>query len=914
MTSTRTLLTMAALAAGLTISLLPRAAAEPVPKDYQVTISYRIDAYRNERVRQFFPMLRFFESLGFKEDPGPDDEAENPKVTRMTGTIPAANARKLLTDPHVRAILLVPTGAKLPEPKQPVRVQIELTSFVKPEHARVLSGAERTATPDQLADAVAALARQRVLEDQVRTVLAELGFREAVGYDNRDHTRLVGMVPAGRLDTLLDDLRKQPAAEKLGPPFRSAWPLRVVEVMAQVPFPMERPVPLLPPKGEEKIAPDLRAVLADEAQAAKPVRMEVILAYLPGVDDRDWPKRLLAAAPNLVIEGRLGELLTVTAPAKQALDLAALSIVSTVRLPRSGEPRLPPAPPGKADGREALRAAGLDKLHGLGRKGHGYRIAIVDGDFRGWKELAGKQLPAKTAYLDLTAERNRTLLPDPFPGDPKVQGHGTLMALAALLAAPEAELTLIRVDPAAPYQVQEVARYINGECFRTIGLEARRADLEDDNYALQSRREALLKERKELLALGVPLNPDLGSKPEKYGLDPKFDKPLIDRQLAYIKAKAEFDQQEREYNERERRYVQLWNDLNGLKGIHVVASALVWNEGHPVDGSGPLSRYFDDRPFGAALWFQAAGDTRGQSWSGLFRDVDGNGVMEFAAPGMPLGECRWSRELNFLAWQPWGKEQAADLPAGARVRIAIQWREAHDPEFAQYGEDPYRPSLANLHLVLLRQLDPSAAKQPADDLEVVAQSVSLPQRLDNQPACATYEQTLEFTVKEPGRYVLRVEGHIPAGIRPPEEPTLPAIQKSGELRPRIFIETLDGPGRAVFADYAPALGSLGMPGDAHKVITVGAANLGGRPEPSSVSGPPHNMELLAKPDALAYDVVGQGSQGTSEAAGFAAGLAASGLSAGASRCKFFEDVQVSRGGVLRVPRSWLEDRRAERSR
>ena len=72
-----------------------------------------------------------------------------------------------------------------------------------------------------------------------------------------------------------------------------------------------------------------------------------------------------------------------------------------------------------------------------------------------------------------------------------------------------------------------------------------------------------------------------------------------------------------------------------------------------------LSRYFDDRPFRAALWFQSVGNTRGQSWAGLFRDVDGNGVLEFAAAGpdskdgmsRPL-PGRWTSELNFLSWQP----------------------------------------------------------------------------------------------------------------------------------------------------------------------------------------------------------------------------------------------------------------------
>src|SRR5262249_21657852 len=78
----------------------PPVKAEPTPKEYDVRIHYQIDAFRNERLRQFYPMLRYFESIGFQKDEGPEDEAENPQVTLMTGTIPADNAHKLLRERH----------------------------------------------------------------------------------------------------------------------------------------------------------------------------------------------------------------------------------------------------------------------------------------------------------------------------------------------------------------------------------------------------------------------------------------------------------------------------------------------------------------------------------------------------------------------------------------------------------------------------------------------------------------------------------------------------------------------------------------------------------------------------------------------------------------------------------------------
>ena len=50
-----------------------------------------------------------------------------------------------------------------------------------------------------------------------------------------------------------------------------------------------------------------------------------------------------------------------------------------------------------------------------GMRGQRVRVAVIDGDFRGWEELVGRRLPRATRYLDLTAERSDLLQPDPQP-------------------------------------------------------------------------------------------------------------------------------------------------------------------------------------------------------------------------------------------------------------------------------------------------------------------------------------------------------------------------------------------------------------------------------------------------------------------------------------------------------------------
>jgi hypothetical protein len=881
--------------AGLTLGgpfASAQAPVPPPPKEYEVQLRYRIQAGRNERLVQFFDLLRFLKSVGFKKSDGPENEAEDPTRTRMTGTIEAGKARELLRDYRIKALLLTPPGYKLPEnAEQPVKVHLDLAVV--------------------LAD------RQRLLADQVRDRLRELGFREAVGYDHRRHTRLVGTIPAGEVDTLLKDLRWQPTGwlapldgvATLPNPFRSVSPVLITTIVPEpegVPPIKEVAAPEVP-KGQEFLSEDLRKLLTQEGEAGKPRRLEVILTQTPSMDNRAWREELLRAAPGLVIEGRLGQLVTVVAPPAQAPALAALPGVSAVRLPRSGAPQFQPAAGGKDGTKAALEASGLARLHMLNHRGRGVRLAIIDGDFRGWPEMvAKKQLPAETRYLDLTAAGNPDLLPEPFPGDPKGLGVGTQYALAAAVAAPAAELLLIRVDPEAPYQLQLVARALNGDAIRFEGLDRRRDELTIEDQRLRKLRADVLRERQEILNL--------------FG----EDEETLKKKAAYAEKEADYHKQERAYQARMDRYFRLLRELQGLRGVRTVASSLVWNEGHPVDGSSPLSRYLDDNPFRAAFWFQAAGNTRDQVWAGPFRDADGNGVMEFAAPRARLKPGRWSPELNFLGWQPFKGKPTGELPEKATVRLTLQWREAHDPAYVQLPEDPYRLPLANLRILLLRQRDPTGTRLPADEMEVAAYSVGPPLRIQNLPNSATYEQTLEYTVDPAGHYAVRIEGRVPPSTRPPGTTAVGSgPQRTWELRARLFVSVRDDAsravGRPVFLDYPTAEGGLGMPGDAAKVITIGAADATGRPQPYSASGPAFNLELEPKPEALAYDglqvVPASGErepldavQGTPMAASFAAGMTAAAIGAGMPRVHLTRFLEVRPGGLLRVPEGWASGR------
>src|SRR5690606_31396554 len=100
----------------------------------------------------------------------------------------------------------------------------------------------------------------------------------------------------------------------------------------------------------------------------------------------------------------------------------------------------------------------------------------------------------------------------------------------------------------------------------------------------------------------------------------------------------------------------------------------------------------------------------------------------------------------------------AELPIALDLRLSLQWREAHDPDyFLRPGEaDPYERPLAPMRLVLLRQRDPEGKVLPADLFEVVARAEKL-ERLDYRTGSAVYELSLRKKLDKAGRYAVRIE-------------------------------------------------------------------------------------------------------------------------------------------------------------
>lgn len=912
------------------LAAAPRLAAQslppqpPPPKQFRAVVRYDIVAPRDTHVRLYDELVADLRELGFTFEPPlekrPPTDREDPTKNLFVGTIEPGKALRILQEQTIASLLLIPEdGAfKLPDdPAEPVHVRLQLAGSL-------------------------ALDRQRELSEQATAILRLLGFREAVGYDTRGYdgrpfTRLVGTVPRGVLETLLKDLRNLPGGwlapviprGALPTPLRRVNPVRVIEVLRvtgplkEVAAPARRKNPAW-----EKIAPDLWTLVNDKEKAGQRVRVQIVLAGAPTDGDPAWRARLVEAAPDLFLEGRLAQFVTALCPVETIKALAALPEVSVVRRPRPGQ--IEPAPTrAGADNAQALAKSGLTALHKRGARGKGVRLAIVDTDFRGWDRLvAKKQLPAGTRLVDLTAERSPQLQPAPTPGPADGIGHGTRAAQAAALAAPEAEIVLVRIGGIAPFRLYEVARYLQGDYLSPL-IERRRDELTTGRAMLLRRRAELLKERRAILESftdETDLREDLGFLGSVFGW-------LYSEREWHRARMAHQQAQEDALRELEDRFGRLVDELRGLRGISVAACPLLWQDGYPLADGGPLGQWFAALRLRGPLWFQSAGNVRRQCWEGPFRTQPGATALVFTDPLAKLPPGRWTAALNFLAWQPAKGDETFDLPAKTRVRISMQWQEPHDPDyFLRPGEqDFYAHPLATLRLTLLRQHDPGAKQVPADTFDVVARSGGLPQRLEYRPGGAVYEVTLETTLEAAGRYALRVDRQPatlwittedperktpvleqlrdlnPTGIRPHGAPTLPALETRWELRPRLYVTAADeatrSGGRIIFGDFFTEAGSIGLPAGGRGLVSVGAVNLKDQARRSSAAGAPPFAPLASRPALWTYDALelADGSAGGADvAAPFAAGAAAALLSGGMTRAQLVQLLHAQQGRILRV--------------
>jgi hypothetical protein len=205
-----------------------------------------------------------------------------------------------------------------------------------------------------------------------------------------------------------------------------------------------------------------------------------------------------------------------------------------------------------------------------------------------------------------------------------------------------------------------------------------------------------------------------------------------------------------------------------------------------------------------------------------------------------------------------------------------------------------------LVLRVFRQIDPAGEKRPSDEMAEDGRSAGGPYPIVRTSTYVVYEQILEFTVPQNGRYAFLVSTAYRV------EPLLPSLRNNASISPRLFVETLSAkPGEpvAVFRSYRSTRVGVGIPGDSQGAVTIGTAKEG------AVSDGGTGVQLLLKPDYTgpeAIDLPGvAATQGIGIASGFAAGIAADLVQADAAGPNVFRWATVPPGKPIMLPDAWL---------
>ena len=274
------------------------------------------------------------------------------------------------------------------------------------------------------------------------------------------------------------------------------------------------------------------------------------------------------------LEGAIGNLAAIRFDRPADVDrFAADPNVLTIRLPQSATETITPLPDGSkpvAAG-DLLKMSGVEALHRLGYTGKGVKVLLVASDFTGAEKVIGNGLPKSTRILDLTTELNPEIMPQ--PRDPNRIGNGTAAALALVLAAPDAELVLVRIDPDAGFQPFTILRGARGDEVFSEALRSRLEEVTRRTIDITSRKEAAIAEYREAFA---DLADDVASKTRRSRAKATLEALNIE-QLDLVKRIDRLNTFRKKV-------------LSTLAGARVLVNTLEWESGYPLDSMSLLSR------------------------------------------------------------------------------------------------------------------------------------------------------------------------------------------------------------------------------------------------------------------------------------------------------------------------------------
>lgn len=175
---------------------------------------------------------------------------------------------------------------------------------------------------------------------------------------------------------------------------------------------------------------EMPSLSANEPADVRMGRVRLVLEAVRALDVSEIRARVAALGGR--VEAVYENLVQVFVPFKAIDALAALHSVQWIRTP------LVPIWEQGNTVSEGLRVVGANFWHDAGIKGQGVKVAIIDGGFKGYKRLLGRELPPEERVIVRSFNRDEDIEAD--------ESHGTAVAEILYDIVPEATFYLVNFD------------------------------------------------------------------------------------------------------------------------------------------------------------------------------------------------------------------------------------------------------------------------------------------------------------------------------------------------------------------------------------------------------------------------------------------------------------------------------------
>ena len=692
----------------LPISLMGQDTPVSVDK-VNVRVKFRIQVYGVERLRQVDELLKFLKTTGFTStDENLFEKLQDETISSFDGTVPIGKESKCINPRWIYSVTSWPVGSEDPyKSEEPVRIEIEFPQYMQAK-------------------------KQHEFWDDLKTSLFKVGFIDAVSYNPELFTRITGNLIGKSLPII--DTKIFPEALKTAGVFVTpfAFP-RVVKVHPDWPLVKARVVEDIKENSVRKMSPAARKKL--EANDQKLEKWLLVLNHQP--PGQNEINELFSNLNDAVVEGANGALIEILATPASIKNLAALPSVMFVT---TAETQIKTNYSIKQNNLLNIfsnegASQPARNLRGVGAPAS---IAIVGTEFLGWEKAFG-EIQTHAELVDLTRTRDFAMEEMPYSKNQENIGFHTKKALEISMIYPGTKIVLVRIDPAIPTMLDEVAGFANRDLKASYALLSRYSETDVSKRFLQGLNQYLLSERAFLI--------------DQFGEEPE----IVKRREVYKENKAKWDKDNFELHEKINRILKLREQLMEFKSHRLFVVLENVSSQLPAYNNLALSLFSDDSKFKTAAWLMPDSLFERVSWRGPFSDSNHNGIMEFRNG---KSKDRWHDERIVIQFEKDGKI-LDKIPQGKKIRVRVRWREGVEWSTAMVEGETAPKAKAKLNILLLLNEKPLSGRNLTDQFSIVKETGIDPFCIFRSKTFAIFEHLIELDSPIEGVYALAIEGKVP---------------------------------------------------------------------------------------------------------------------------------------------------------